>query len=308
VSNTINPETNTITEANEDFGALLRQFEKTEAHRPDAVTRQITGTVVALTTDAVLVNIGYKSEGTLPLAAFEAAKETVNVGDTLSVSVKHRNPEGFYELSRHKLAQPKDWDSFERAFADKSTISGTVTAVVKGGLTVDVGVRAFLPASRSGARDAAQMEALVGQEIRCRITKLDVADEDVVIDRRSVTEEEDRSNRDRRYAQLTPGDIVEGTVRSLTDFGAFIDLGGIDGLLHIGEIAWTRVAKPEDVLTVGQPVRVQILKIDPDTRRLSLSMKQLQPHPWAAVPIPTRSAIASAAPSPESPTSAPFSS
>ena len=274
----------TAAEPEEDFGQLLTQFEQSRARTAGEPNRQIAGTVVAITADAVLVDIGYKSEGTLPLSAFEAAGETINVGDRLSVSVKGRNEEGYYELSRHKVEQPKDWDAFERAFAEKAAISGTVTAVVKGGLTVDVGVRAFLPASRSGTRDAAEMEALVGQEIRCRITKLDVADEDVVVDRRALLEEDERSNRDLRYAQLAPGEILDGTVRSLADYGAFIDLGGIDGLLHIGEIAWTRVAKPEDVLTVGQTVRVKVIKIDPETRRLSLSMKQLEPHPWEAVP------------------------
>ena len=274
----------TTAESGEDFGQLLTQFEKSHSRTAGEPNRQISGTVVAITADAVLVDIGYKTEGTLPLSTFEAARETVNVGDRLSVSVKGRNEEGYYELSRHKVEQPKDWDAFERAFAEKAAISGTVTAVVKGGLTVDVGVRAFLPASRSGTRDAAAMEALVGQEIRCRITELDVAGEDIVVDRRGVLEEEDRATRDVRLNQLAPGDILDGTVRSLTDYGAFIDLGGIDGLLHIGEIAWTRIAKPEDVLTLGQPVRVKLIKIDPETRRLSLSMKQLEPHPWEAVP------------------------
>ncbi len=156
--------------------------------------------------------------------------------------------------------------------------------MVKGGLTVDVGVRAFMPGSRSGARDAADVEKLVGQEIRCRIIKLETEDEDVVVDRRTVLEEEDRSNKERRYAELKEGDIVSGTIRTLADYGAFVDIGGADGLLHISDIGWHRVSKPSDVLTVGQQIEAKILKVDAETKRISLGMKQLQPHPWDAVP------------------------
>ncbi len=156
--------------------------------------------------------------------------------------------------------------------------------MVKGGLTVDVGVRAFMPASRSGARDAAEMEKLVGQEITCRIIKLDVADEDVVVDRRVVAEEQAaRSPAKPLVRRCSEGDIVTGHVRSLTTYGAFVDLGGIDGLLHISDISWTRVDNPEDVLTVGQQLEVKVLKIDPETRRISLGLKQLQPEPWDSV-------------------------
>ncbi len=197
--------------------------------------------------------------------------------------MKGRNPEGYYELTRTRLEQPKDWDAMERAFADRAVITGTVIAVVKGGFTVDLGVRAFMPASRSGVRDAVEMEKLVGQEIRCRITKLDAVTEDVVVDRRVIAEEEEHASKERRYSEVSAGDVLHGTVRSLTDFGAFIDLGGIDGLLHVGEIAWTRVHKAEDVLSIGQDVEVKVIKIDPESRRISLSLKQLLPHPWEAV-------------------------
>ena len=187
-------------------------------------------------------------------------------------------------LTPRERAQPKDWTALEQAFADKAIIAGTVTAVVKGGLSVDVGVRAFMPGSRSGARDAAEMEKLVGQEIRCRIIKLDATEEDVVVDRRAVVEEEQRSNKEQRYSQIQEGDVVSGTVRSLTDYGAFIDIGGVDGLLHIGDIAWSRVEKPSDILTVGQQIDAKVLKIEPSGKRISLGLKQLQPHPWDAVP------------------------
>ena len=270
-------------ETDESFGDLLSRFERSHA-RASNEARQIDGTVVAISADSVFVDIGYKTEGVLALSQFSGDKEPIKVGDKLSVSEKGRNPEGYYELSRLRAEQPKDWDAVERALADKSVITGTVTAVVKGGLTVDIGVRAFMPASRSGAREAAEMEKLVGQEIRCRITKLDTAAEDVVVDRRIVSEEEERTAKERRYSEVSAGDILHGTVRSLTDFGAFVDLGGLDGLLHVGEIAWSRVSKAEDVLSVGQELDVKVIQIDPETRRISLSLKQLLPHPWEAVP------------------------
>src|SRR6185312_7800531 len=176
--------------------------------------------------------------------------------------------------------RPKDWSALEKVFADKSPIAGTVTAVVKGGLSVDVGVRAFMPASRSGAKDAAEMEKLVGQEIRCRIIKLDVADEDVVVDRRALLEEDERANKEKRYSEVAEGQLVHGTVRSLTDFGAFVDIGGVDGLLHVADISWARVNKPADVLKVGDAVDAKVLKVDAAKKRISLGLKQLQPHPW----------------------------
>jgi small subunit ribosomal protein S1 len=149
-------------------------------------------------------------------------------------------------------------------------------------LSVDIGVRAFMPASRSGVREAGEMEKLVGQEVRCRITKLDVADEDVVVDRRVVAEEEDRANRARRYSEIKEGETVHGVVRSLADYGAFVDIGDVDGLLHVSDISWSRVSKPADVLSVGQEIEARVLKIDQEKRRISLGLKQLQPHPWDA--------------------------
>jgi small subunit ribosomal protein S1 len=280
------------------FDQILSQFERSHPHKSSEDTRQIHGTVVALTADSVLVDIGYKTEGILPLSVFTNSGQPIAVGDKLTVVSKGRNPEGYYDLSLQKVAQPRDLSSLEAAFNAQTTISGTVTAVVKGGLTVDVGVRAFLPGSRSGARDATELAALVGQEIRCRILKLELPTEgsdevDVVVDRRAVLEEEERSTKDRRFAELQEGDTVFGTVRSLTDFGAFVDLNGVDGLLHISDIAWTRVTKPADVLTVGDQIQVKVLKIEQTdkldrsgqpTRRIALGLKQLQRHPWDAVP------------------------
>jgi small subunit ribosomal protein S1 len=270
-------------ESSESFDAILSQYEQSHSRRSGEGGKQISGTVVTVSADSVYVDIGYKTEGVLPLALFQAAGETVEPGGKLLVSVKGRNEEGYYELSRLRVEQPKDWSSLKQAFAEGTIIVGTVTGVVKGGLTVDVGVRAFMPGSRSGARDAAGMEKLVGQEIRCRIIKLDSTEEDIVVDRRAVAEEEDRSTKERRYAEIQEGDVVSGTVRSLTDYGAFVDIGGVDGLLHISDIAWGRVEKPSDVLTVGQQIDAKVLKVEAAGKRIALGMKQLQAHPWDAV-------------------------
>ena len=265
------------------FADALSAFERSHTHR--AETRQLQGTVVSLTADQVILDVGYKMEGVLPRSAFPDNAESVNPGDAFPVSITGRNEEGYYELSRFRVAQPRDWAALERAFAEKIPVAGTVTAIIKGGLSVDVGVRAFMPASRSGTRDAAELEALVGQQITCRITKLDVTDEDVVVDRRVVLEEQARGAVAGRRAALKPGDTVSGTVRTLMPYGAFVEIEpGLDGLLHISDISRSRVAKPEDVLSVGEQLTLRILKIDPETNKISLGLKQLQPEPWETAP------------------------
>jgi len=275
------PETPTVAETTESFQDVLKEYERGQ-RKPQAGSGGREGTVIAVTSDSIVLDIGFKTEGILSLSA-ELNAQTVKPGDKLLVTVKGRDPEGYYELVRGKIDRPTDWPALEKAFNERATIMGTVTGVVKGGLSVDVGVRAFMPASRSGARDAAEMEKLVGEEIRCRITKIDATEEDVVVDRRIIAEEEERSAKERRYSELKEGDTVRGAVRSLADYGAFVDLGGIDGLLHVSDISWTRINKPSDVLAEGQELEVRVLKIDPDKRRISLGMKQLQPHPWDSV-------------------------
>jgi small subunit ribosomal protein S1 len=268
-----------VEEPAESFADALSAFERSHTHR--AETKQLQGTVVSLTADQVVLDVGYKMEGVLPRSAFPDNAEGINPGDSFPVSITGRNEEGYYELSRHRVAQPRDWSALERAFAEKIAVAGTVTALIKGGLSVDVGVRAFMPASRSGTRDAAELEALVGTEITCRITKLDVTDEDVVVDRRVVLEEQARGKLAGRRAALKPGDTVSGTVRTLMPYGAFVEIEpGLDGLLHISDISRARVAKPEDVLSVGEQLTLRILKIDPETNKISLGLKQLQPEPW----------------------------
>lgn len=264
----------------ESFGELLAQFEHSHSHNVDGGARQLEGSVVSVDAEFVYLDIGFKAEGVLPRSTFEDNAEGIKSGDRFPVSVKGRNAEGYYELSRFRVMQPTDWSSLEEAFAQKTAVVGMVTGVVKGGFNVDVGVRAFMPASRSGVRDATEMEKLVGQEITCRITKLDVTEEDVVVDRRVVLEEQALSLQQNRYSELKEGDIVSGQVRSLASYGAFVDIGGIDGLLHVGDISWSRVSSPEEVLSVGQQLQLKVLKVDSESRRISLGLKQLQPEPW----------------------------
>ena len=264
------------------FGDVLKEFEQSHT------TKTITGegreaTVIAVLGDLIFLDLGMKEEGALPAESLREPDGSVSVkpGDKVQVAISGHDPQGYYNLSLIRFERPKDWTALEKAFQDKTTIVGTVTGLIKGGVSVDVGVRAFMPASRSGAKDVPEMEKLVGQEISCRIIKLDVADEDVVVDRRVVLEEEEKLARERLIGELREGMVVQGTVRSLMEYGAFVDIGGVDGMLHVAEISWGRVNKPSDVLTIGQKIDVQILKVDPKKRRISLGMKQLQPDPWS---------------------------
>ncbi len=278
----------------QDFASLLRENDQSRANAVDRSggSKQIDATVVAVSADTVFLDIGYKTEGILPLSGFGANEKAVEPGDVVRVTVKGRDADGYYELTRQRTATPKDYSSLEEAFEAKGTVLGTVTGVVKGGLTVDIGMRAFMPSSRTGTRDAAEMEKLVGQEIRVRITQLDLEGgesgrPDAVVDRRSVLEEEQRANADARFSELAEGQTVQGTVRSLTDFGAFVDLSGADALLHISDMAWHRVGNPAEIVSVGDVIEAKILKIDSSDaskRRIAVGLKQLQAHPWDTVP------------------------
>src|SRR5580704_16944863 len=254
------------------FGDILSEFEHT--HHADGGT--VEGTVVSVNSEGAFVDLGRKMDGVLPLIPGIELKPGMKV----LVSIRGRDEEGNYLLSTIKVEVPKDWTALEAAFAAKSIIGGKVTEVVKGGLRVDVGVRAFMPASRSGARDQAEMEKLVEQEIECRITKLDVADEDVVVDRRVVLEEREREAKREAFEKLQEGIVISGTVRTLTDFGAFVDLGGVDGLLHVTDMAYARNVKPSDIVKTGDQIEVKILKINRETRKIALGLKQLAPDPW----------------------------
>ncbi len=267
------------------FGELLqafeagRHFESLEPDEPRA------GIIAAIAGEQVFVDIGGKSEGVIPIAELRNADGAlrVQVGDEIQVTITGRDSEGYLLLSPVTARRPQDWGALERAFQNKEIIAGRVTGMVKGGLTVDVGVRAFLPASRSGCREAAEMEKLVGEEIRCRILQLEIEDENVVVDRRTVLEEEAQAARRRLLESLCEGAVVRGKVRSLTEFGAFVDLGGVDGLLHVGDISWSRITDPKAVISPGDEVEVKILHIDREKPRIALGMKQLTPDPWTEI-------------------------
>ena len=262
------------------FAEMLSTFEQQHADGRHGET--VTGTIVSVGSEAILVDIGRKIEGSLAISRWrEVNNADPHRGDVIPVSIGPRNEEGYYELSTVKVDRPKDWSGLQAAFAEKRNIGGTVAEQVKGGFRVDIGVRAFMPASRSGVRDSDEMPELVGQEIKCRITKLDVEKEDIVVDRRVVLEEEQAQRRQQAFDELREGALVRGRVQSLMDFGAFVDLGGIDGLLHISDMSYSRVSKASDLVKIGDEVEAKILKIDPANRKISLGMKQLQEDPWA---------------------------
>jgi small subunit ribosomal protein S1 len=264
------PESPEASLADTSFGDILTQFEQTH----HASGERLEGTVVSVTPDGAFVDIGRKMDGVLPPAP------ELKPGTKVVVSIRGRDESGTYLLSTIKVETPKDWTGLEAAFTEKRTIGGTVLELVKGGLRVDVGVRAFMPASRSGAREQADLEKLVGQQIECRITKINAAEEDVVVDRRVILEERERQAKEEAFRKLQEGDIVRGTVRSLTDFGAFVDLGGVDGLLHVSDMSYSRNVKPGDVVKAGEELDVKILKISQETHKISLGIKQLSPDPW----------------------------
>jgi small subunit ribosomal protein S1 len=261
------------------FAEILSSFE--QQHADERGSETVTGTIVALRPESLLVNIGRKIEGALTLANWrQIEKIDPKPGDSVVVSVGPRNEEGYYELSTVKVSRPRDWSGLQAAFTEKRTIGGVVQEQVKGGFSVDIGVRAFMPASRSGAREMGEMAGLVGQEIQCRITKLDIEKEDVVVDRRVVLEEEQARRKQAAFDELSEGGVVRGRVRSVMDFGAFLDLGGVDGLLHVADMSYSRIAKAGDVVKTGDELEVKILKVDPASRKISLGLKQLQDDPW----------------------------
>jgi small subunit ribosomal protein S1 len=261
------------------FADILSSFE--QQHHEEA-GKPIEGTVVSVGPVSLLVDIGRKIEGSLQLFKWQETETgEPKPGVTVTVSVGPRNEEGYYELSTVRVERPKDWSSLQTAFNEKQVIAGVVEEQIKGGFRVNVGVRAFLPASRSGVREAEDMPKLVGQEIQCRITKLDTEKEDIVVDRRGVMEEEQNKKRDESFLNLKEGQVQRGRVRSLMDFGAFVELApGVDGLLHVADMSYSRVGKASDVLSAGDELDVKILKLDPATRKISLGLKQLQDDPW----------------------------
>lgn len=274
-----------VVEEGPSFSEMLDEFERHQS-RPEAGEGGVLhGTVVSVREDGVFVDIGRKSEAFLPAVMAREGEEQAPhaIGDEIDVTITGRSPDGYLTLSQIIAERPRDWSQFQFAFENGSPIAGKVTEVIKGGLAVDVGVRAFLPASRSGTRDAEELAALVGQDIRCRITQLDVEDENVIVDRRVLLEEDQAQKRKELVAGMEPGQVVHGTVRSIQPYGAFVDLGGIDGLLHVSDLAWHRVTDVASVLNPGDSFDVKVLKVEEGGRRISVGLKQMQPDPWSTI-------------------------
>jgi len=261
------------------FADILSNFEREHSESPGET---LTGTIVSVGPETILIDIGRKTEGSMTLAKWKETQiDDPKVGATLPVTVGGRDEEGYYQLSTMKVERPKDWSGLQAAFSEKKNIAGTVVEQVKGGFRIDIGVRAFMPASRSGVREADEMPKLVGQEIQCRITKLDTEKEDVVVDRRVVMEEENAVRREQAFSELKEGAVIKARVRSLMDFGAFLEVSpGVDGLLHVVDMSYARVGKASDVVKVDDELEVKILKIDPSSKRIALGLKQLQEDPW----------------------------
>ncbi len=244
----------------------------------------IQGVIVTLRPDGALVDVGEKAEAFLPITLRKGDKPPDwSAGDTIEVTASRRGPDGNLILSSSRGERPGDWDQLEAAYETGAVVVGKVLEIVKGGLAVDVGARAFLPASRSGEPDQEKLEALVGQDIRARIVQLDLNDRNVVLDRGSVVDDERSRDREEALSKITVGSVMDGVVRTIRDFGAFVDLGGVDALLHVSDIAWSRVDDVRSVLEEGQKIQVKVLKVGDEGRRISVGKKQLEAEPWSAI-------------------------
>jgi small subunit ribosomal protein S1 len=265
----------------EDFAALFETSLKTI--KPGEVVR---GHVVQVTRDYVTVDIGYKSEGQIPIHEFMSRDGDVEVSEGDEIDVYFDSSEGEnggIALSRSRAEQLKVWTDIERAFQSSSAVEGTIVGKVKGGLKVDIGVSAFLPGSHADIRPARNLDRYIGQRGRFAILKFNRSRGNVVVSRRAVMEREREVLKEETLKLLEEGVILEGQVKNITDYGAFIDLGGIDGLLHITDMSWGRVAHPSEIVKVGDQLKVVILKYDPARERVSLGMKQILPDPWSDV-------------------------
>jgi small subunit ribosomal protein S1 len=247
------------------------------------------GTVVRVDKDEVLVDIGYKSEGVIPVAELSIRRsvnpaDEVSLGDEVDALVLTKeDAEGRLILSKKRARFEMAWKAIERAAESGEPVTGRVIEVVKGGLILDLGVRGFLPASLVDIRRVQDLDEFMGQELRCKVIELNRSRNNVVLSRRAVLEDERKEMRQAILDRLNPGDVVEGTISNIVDFGAFVDLDGMDGLIHISELSWSHVNHPSEVLEIGQNVKVKVLDIDRERQRISLGLKQTQSDPWQQV-------------------------
>jgi small subunit ribosomal protein S1 len=267
----------------EDFATVLENFENQEAEAV-ADDKVIRGTVLKVTSTHVFVDIGMKSEGLVPIAEVKDhdGNVKVNPGDEIDVMVeKGETEEGYPKLSHQKAQRLRAWDEIEKAYNDKTSIKARVIDRIKGGLNVDInGARAFLPGSQVDTRPVRNLDGMKGHEIEVRIIKLNKKRGNIVVSRKSILDEEIAEKRGKTMEHLEEGAILTGAVKNLTDYGAFVDLGGIDGLLHITDMSWGRLTHPRDLVQVGDQIQVKVLKFDKDKQRVSLGFKQLTPDPW----------------------------
>lgn len=271
-----------------DFAAALASFDREQAAESAAaqnLTQEesvVHGTVVKITDKHVVVDIGLKSEGLIPLDQVVDVNGVPKFkpGDAVEVVVEREESEGGYLVSYEKALRHKVWDKLEAAANDKTPVKGMVLSRVKGGLTVDIGIKAFLPGSQVEVRPVRNLDGYIGTEIEVRVIKLNKKRGNVVISRKELLEEEQNAKKGVTLSTLEEGTILTGTVKNLTDYGAFVDLGGLDGLLHITDMSWGRLTHPRDLVNVGDEIQVKVLKFDKEKQRVSLGFKQLTPDPW----------------------------
>src|SRR5713226_1572527 len=275
-----------FTPTRDDFAAMLEQSFETQSPQEGQV---IKGTIVSIENDFAMVDVGLKTEGRVPIKEFSAPGQTatIKLGDEVEVYVERvENALGEAVLSRDKARREESWTRLEKAFQDSGRVSGVIFGRVKGGFTVDLdGAVAFLPGSQVDVRPVRDVGPLMNMPQPFQILKMDRRRGNIVVSRRAVLEEKRAEERSELVASLAEGQVLEGTVKNITDYGAFVDLGGVDGLLHVTDIAWRRVSHPTEVLSVGQQVTVQIIKVNQETQRISLGMKQLQTDPWEGVGV-----------------------
>jgi small subunit ribosomal protein S1 len=273
-------------ESMDDFSAALAAFEREQAAEAAAVEaygdKVVSATVIKATDKHLIVDVGLKSEGMVPLEQVldHTGAVKFNAGDVIDVVIEREEPEGGYLVSFEKAQRFRVWDVIEKAANDKTPVMGTVVSRVKGGLTVDIGLKAFLPGSQLEIRPVRNLDGYLGQQIEVRVIKLNKKRGNVVVSRKEILEEEQTAKRSGTLEQLGEGAVLTGTVKNLTDYGAFVDLGGIDGLLHITDMSWGRLTHPRDLVNVGDEIQVKVLKFDKEKQRVSLGFKQLTPDPW----------------------------
>jgi small subunit ribosomal protein S1 len=268
----------------QEYARLLDLYDNSFRHIAEGEV--VKGTVLKVTETEVVVDVGFKSEGIIAVDEFldENRQITVQPGDVVDVLLERtEDREGYVVLSREKAEKMKIWDEVEKAYSEKKVVVGRVIERIKGGLAVDIGVRAFLPGSQIDVRPVRNLDALRGQDLRMRVIKVNKKRGNIVLSRKVLLEEENAEKKKHTLETLAEGKVLRGVVKNITDYGAFIDLGGIDGLLHITDMSWGRVGHPSEVLKVNDEIDVIVLKYDPATERVSLGHKQLVADPWSAV-------------------------